>query len=186
MLNEIELINAYDNGFLSGQISIIKSMYGRAEFLEQDMNESKIDGRLANWKHDRIIIIQTLREMVSDMLEIHNIPKSVIVVSKEKTSIRSDSKRKEYFCSDCRHADFDEEEKPYCMISEPIGECTSDIESCESHDPIAIKSDTKRTCDETCPHCDPDNEICTKHQMGISPYEACLDYSVDKHRKRIT
>ena len=53
----------------------------------------------------------------------------------------------------------------------------------------SIDSDTKRTCDETCPHCDPDNEICTKHQMGISPYEECLDYHIessDKHRKQST
>ena len=51
-------------------------------------------------------------------------------------SSKSDTKRKKNLCSDCRHAEFDEEDRPYCIISEPV-ECTENVESCESYDPIS-------------------------------------------------
>jgi len=51
-------------------------------------------------------------------------------------SIASDTKRKKNLCSTCRHAEFDEEDRPYCIVAEPV-ECTENVESCESYDPIS-------------------------------------------------
>ena len=85
-MREIELSNAFDNGVLSGRISVIKTLQGTSDFLEQDTNESTIDGRYGNWKHDRKIEIKTLREMVKHLLKIYDIPKSVLLVAtKEDT-----------------------------------------------------------------------------------------------------
>ena len=57
-------------------------------------------------------------------------------MKRQNMTTESDTKRKKNLCSDCRDAEFDEEDRPYCIISEPV-ECTENVESCESYDPIS-------------------------------------------------
>ncbi len=71
------------------------------------------------------------------------------------SSIESDSPRKKNPCKDCRHAEFDGDNNPYCSLADGVWAITSDVESCESYDPIPmefrydkktpLKSDSLRT-----------------------------------------
>ena len=71
-----------------------------------------------------------------------------------EASIESDNPRKRNLCMDCRHAEFDGDNNPYCSLTEGVWEITSDVESCELYDPIPlefrydkktpVKSDIKR------------------------------------------
>jgi len=97
-----------------------------------------------------------------------------------KATIYSDTKKTKNPCMTCRHAEFDEDDKPYCIVSEPV-ECTENVESCESYDPISIRSDIKRrteeekVCDEDCANCP------VRYECPDSPYE----HSIENTEKRI-
>ena len=75
---------------------------------------------------------------ICELLKMEVIPYQKCILEHKREvplSTKSDTKRTQNICMNCRHAEFDEEEKPYCIIGESV-ECTSDVMECDSFDPI--------------------------------------------------